>query len=296
MARVAASILVVGLACMSATGAEPVGRQVRPVTESDAETQDYASLKTSLSDAAGFIVKGEEFLRKYPKSTLRGVIQRDLVLAFGKTNQFDKAFALGTEGVKENAGNISLLMALGEIAANQSLRGDKTFLEAGLRFAEKAVDELEAGKSPYEFAPFEWDKLRVKRMASAYSSKGILLFAADKFDDATTTLMKSLQLERQDPYTHLILAKAQYGQLKQLRKTPIPKSDKEKNNQVLSLQAQMFLSYARALVYAEDAKFAWLQPSIKAEVEYVQKMMPELGDIQATVERVRTEQKAEPIK
>ncbi|MBX7223094.1 MAG: hypothetical protein K1Y36_24320 [Blastocatellia bacterium] len=277
----------------------------RPVAMTEAEMNDYKAAMNMIAAPDTFFPMAEDFLKKYPESRLRGILYRDMIAVYGKAKQPAKAFETGDRALKEKPENISVMMQLAEISANLTLTDDKTYADQGLKLANQAVSMIEGGKRPYEFTEEQWQSLRPKRFSQLYVTLGVLQWKTDTPDAAVDTLIKALQLSSRDPYAQLMLGKSQNSLLKNLtakvatEKNPTVKKDLEAK--ITTLKEQMMLSYTRALVLSEEVSYAWLHPSVEAELSYVYKTMPELADSQSLsaqtlTNRVRSEQNAEPAK
>jgi hypothetical protein len=202
----------------------------------------------------------KDFVSKYEKGSRKG--QLDTLV---RDKKFDEAFKLGKEVLASQPDDLPTLLATAWSGLNLATTGKDANNVEATNYARKAIQLIEAGKTPEEGKPF----------AAKDETLGWLNYALGIFSlknnptEATNSLIKAAQYEgfvKKDPQTYALLAIAyQAGQYNKLRddfktrfegkpESPESKAALETLNQVMD---RIIDAYARAVALSgTDAKYA----------------------------------------
>jgi len=178
----------------------------------------------------------------------------------GMINQknFAEAFATGAKILAEEPNNLRVQIDLGYAGYLAASAKNEQFNTTALEYARKAIQQIEAGKAPAEWAPF---KGKDDTLAYLHYAVGFLTLKSDP-NQAIDSLLKAAQLEsdiKTTPSTYYFLAAAyESGPYKTLStdyqakyankpETPESKAALEKLNVVMD---RIIDAYARAIAAA----------------------------------------------
>jgi tetratricopeptide (TPR) repeat protein len=178
----------------------------------------------------------------------------------GLINQknFAEAFATGAKILAEDPNNLRVQIDLGYAGYLAASAKNEQFNSTALEYARKAIQQIDAGKAPAEWAPF---KGKDDTLAYLLYAVGFLTLKTDP-NGAIDSLLKAAQLEsdiKKTPSTYYFLAAAYESgpyktlstdyQLKYANKpeTPESKAALEKLNVVMD---RIIDAYARAIASA----------------------------------------------
>ena len=194
---------------------------------------------------------------------------RDLVY---NDRNFAEAFKVGKQVIAEEPDHLDSLIALGNAGYLAASARNNNFDKEAIDYAKRAIQLLEAGKSPQDWTPY---KGKDDALAYLYSTIGVLELKTNP-NESIDALIKSAQFEselKKLPSTYYYMAQAyQAGPYAKLSadyqarfagkpETPESKQALEKLNQVIDL---MIDAYARAVALAGNQaqnaqnKSAWL--------------------------------------
>ena len=178
----------------------------------------------------------------------------------GLINQknFAEAFATGAKILAEEPNNLRVQIDLGYAGYLAASAKNEQFNSTALDYARKAIQQIDAGKAPAEWAPF---KSKDDTLAYLHYAVGFLTLKTDP-NNAIDSLLKAAQLEsdiKKTPSTYYFLAVAyESGPYKTLStdyqakyankpETPESKAALEKLNVVMD---RIIDAYARAIAAA----------------------------------------------
>jgi tetratricopeptide (TPR) repeat protein len=247
MAGLCASVAAIGFAILvlaapycAASGVPQVKDKPAPV--SDGETKAAAKI-SSAPDTAAKIVAAGEFVKKYPKSSLRAqvlttlaaevnkvedaakrislfeslltaftgpadaaVINPMLLDAYVNANRLDDAFAFGAKVIQSNPNDLAILTSLTMIGSYQATRQNPKFVKQAQESGAKAIAIIESGKKPDGIDDARWSEYQTKLLPQLYQRIGLMSMIGGNKDDARAKLDKAVALDPSDPITHYWLA------------------------------------------------------------------------------------------
>jgi len=246
--------------------------QVGQETDDPVKIQIYNRfVENRVPNPAAAYQAARDYMQKYPKDKdqYTDYLQK-WILAYerderknslpGLINQknFAEAFATGAKILNDEPNNLRVQIDLGYAGYLAASAKNEQFNATALDYARKAIQQIEAGKAPAEWAPF---KSKDDTLAYLHYAVGFLTLKSDP-NQAIDSLLKAAQLEsdiKKTPSTYYFLAAAyESGPYKTLSteyqakyankpETPESKAALEKLNVVMD---RIIDAYARAIAAA----------------------------------------------
>ena len=214
----------------------------KPAQVSDAETKAVAKI-TAAPDQAAKMAAVSEFVKKYPKSTLRGqvlsalageinkiedgakritmfeslltvftlpadaeVINPMLIDAYVNANRLDDGFAFGAKVVQNNPNDLVTLTSLTMIGSYQASQQNPKYVKQAQESGAKAIAIIEAGKKPDSMDETRWSEYQNKLLPQLYQRMGLMAMVSGNREEAKAKLEKAAALNPNDPITYYSLA------------------------------------------------------------------------------------------
>ncbi|HET7288084.1 MAG TPA: hypothetical protein VFI71_11455 [Pyrinomonadaceae bacterium] len=262
------ALAVVTFGSRQSTVFAQVGKETDDRAKVEIYTRFYNNAKTNPAVA---IQAARDYLQKYQKDKDEYVdyIQKwirayesderkDALPGLINQKNFADAFATGAKILAEEPNNLRVQIDLGYAGYLAASAKNEQFNTTALDYARKAIQQIEAGKAPAEWAPF---KGRDDTLAYLHYAVGFLTLKTDP-SAAIDSLLKAAQLEsdiKKTPSTYYFLAVAyEAGPYKTLSgdyqakyankpETPESKAALERLNVVMD---RIIDAYARAIAAA----------------------------------------------
>jgi hypothetical protein len=221
---------------------------------SDAERQAAMKIATAADVPAALTAAGE-FIKKYPKSSLRGEITRRIVAKIAenqdvaqkatmlentltvfkeagdaeiigpilldtylKSEKYDDAFRVAAILIEKNPNDVITTTQLAIVGFEQVKRQNTKFLPQSTQYGNKAIELIEADKKPSTLDDTQWTEYKTKWLAQLYQSLGIISAMSRNSADAKMKLEKAAAINPGDPVTYMMmgsLIQDEYQQLAQ---------------------------------------------------------------------------------
>ena len=228
---------------------------------SDAEQKAVAKIEAS-PDMAGKLAAAGEFIKKYPKSTLRSkvvgyitqevnkiqdapqrltqlenlltifkepadseIISPILVETYFKENRPDDGFRIASAYLAKNPNDVAVLTQAALEGVEQAKKREAKFAQQSLQYGTKAIEMIEAGKKPESFDDARWAEYRTRWLPVLYQSLGLLSMMTGNKADARVKLDKAVALNAKDPFSYVLLGSIlndEYQQLAEQHKAASP--------------------------------------------------------------------------
>jgi hypothetical protein len=274
----------------SAQGSSPQDKKDKGAQPSDGERQAMTKV-TSAADFTAALQAAGEFVKKYPKSSLRPQITRHLVAktatqegpqqitmlesalgvmkdpgdaeiinpaileAYLKAQKFDDAFRVAGALIEKNPNDLITLTLMAIVGIDQARAQNAKFVAQSLKYAPKAIELIETDKRPALLDDAQWAEYKTKLLAQLYQALGVYSMMTGDFATAKTKLDKSASINQYDPITYVYLAgvvQEEYAKLAQQVKGMLPgKPQDDTLKKALEKMDQMIDLYARAIGLAD---------------------------------------------
>ncbi|MDQ2975218.1 MAG: hypothetical protein M3R69_07385 [Acidobacteriota bacterium] len=209
------------------------------------EEADAALKINKAVGAAAKLQAAGQFLKKYPKSSLRPRIASALAMEVASTDpsqrlafidtylslfkepseaemvsvaqidayilldRADDAFRLGSVWLEKHPDDIEVMRGLSVLSSNEAIRGNNKFVEPGNKYGGRAIELMEADKKPADLDPAKWNEYKARWLPLLYREGGVLALKSGDNAGARTKLEKAAALKSIDPVVYAIL-----GQMK----------------------------------------------------------------------------------
>jgi hypothetical protein len=225
---------------------QPQGQQKGQPKEkgapSDAEVKAAQAVQ-SAADAQTTAAAAMEFVKKYPKSSLRPQVARGVVVkiaavpdpaqrvmlaegftkifnapdeaslaspvlvnAYIEAKRFDDAYRLATPAAVEKFQDpLGVMITLAVTGAEQARQQNGKYVKASQQLGLKAVELIESGKKPAQVEDARWEEYKTSWLPQLYQSLGVMSYAAGDKLDAKVKLAKAASLNSSDPNTYILI-------------------------------------------------------------------------------------------
>ena len=207
------------------------------------DEQNMAKAVMTAPDPVVQIKTAADFVKKYPKSTLRARLAQELaqkidgatdpaqkvngaqaykeiftepteqemimpVLVEGliQSKRIDEAFTTGSEFVTRNPESLEVLIQLASAGTTEAKSKNAKFVPQSLKYGASAIQLIEADKKPAWMDVVAWTKYKSDTLPGLYQSMGLLnLIKGDKAQGRASYL-KASELAPTDPFNFVMLA------------------------------------------------------------------------------------------
>ena len=208
---------------------------------SDGEQKAMAKVEAA-PDLAAKLAAAGEFVKKYPKSTLRSkvvsqiaeeiikipesaqritqfenmltvfkepsdgeIINPILIDLYFKENKPDDGFRVATAHLAKAPNDVAVLTQAALEGVEQAKKKEAKFAQQSLQFGGKAIELIESGKKPETFDDAKWGEFQSRWLPVLYQSIGLLSMMMGNKTDARAKLDKAASLNARDPFTFLLI-------------------------------------------------------------------------------------------
>ena len=233
------------LACAFALGAVNAAAQATPAAQDDSKIsgaeRDAAEKINKAKGAEAKLQAASEFVKKYPKSTLRpriaGAISNEilstqdaaqkialietfmdffkepteadlvngpLMVAYIDANRPSDAFKIAPAYFGKRADDVDTMRRLAIVGSNAAIAGDDAYVKDALKYGLQAVELIEGDKRPASIDAAQWADYKTKFLPGLYREVGVLSLRTGDNTAARTRLEKAISLGTDDPATYAI--------------------------------------------------------------------------------------------
>jgi hypothetical protein len=207
------------------------------------DEQNLAKAVMTAPDPVVQIKTAADFVKKYPKSTLRPRLAQELaqkidgatdpaqkvsgaqafkgiftepseqemimpVLVEGliQSKRTDEAFTVGSEFLTRNPESLEVLIELVSVGTTEAKSKNVKFVPQSLQYGTSAIQMIEADKKPAWMDVAAWTKYKSETLPGLYQSMGLLnLIKGDKAQ-GRASYVKASELAPNDPFNFVMLA------------------------------------------------------------------------------------------
>lgn len=265
------------------------GAQTKPkVPEAEAKA---ASAVNTAPDINAKMVAAEDFVKKYPKSSVRAdiasyvvdqilavsdpaqkltlaqkyatvftdpadaeLIKPALIDSYAKLTRFDEAFAEGATYLAKNGEDVQVLSMLAITGVEQAKARNPKFASAAKQYGTKAIELIEADKKPANLDAEVWAKQKAM-LPQIYQEMAIVSLMEQNPTEAQAKIEKSVALNPGDPFNHALLGSIvndEYQRLAQTYKNmPEGKAKDDMLVKANALLDKVIEHYARGIALSE---------------------------------------------
>ena len=193
-------------------------------------------------DPAKKLKAGEDFIKKYPKSTIRPQVARGLVdqisavtdagqkvslaqefqQSFNESSEqdsimpvlleglsqakhSDEVFTTGAAYLGKNPDALVVLIQLLSTGAEEAKNKNPKFITQSLQYGKHVIELIDAGKKPADLDDAAWAKYKTDTLPSIYQSIGLLYLVSGDRTQAVANYSKAAELAPNDVFNVLML-------------------------------------------------------------------------------------------
>ncbi|MFL6230799.1 MAG: hypothetical protein ACJ741_18655 [Pyrinomonadaceae bacterium] len=252
------------------------GEQKQKGGASDAESKAAQAVQ-SAADPNAVAVAASEFVKKYPKSSLRPQVARAvlskiaavqdpaqratfaegfskifdspdeamlaapvIIDAYVDAKRYDDAYRLATpDAVAKFEDPLGVMISLAITGADQVRQQNPKYVPASQQLGLKAVELIEGDKKPARVDDARWGEYKTKWLPQLYQSLGLLSLASGDKADAKAKLAKALALNPTDANTYILLGAIANDEYQQTAQQHKAASGAAKDELLKQAQAQL---------------------------------------------------------
>ncbi len=237
--KIKSTLLITGLLILAVSSAMAQGEQPKV----SADEQKLAAAVLSAPDPTGRLKNATDFVKKYPKSSLRMEVARGLankigevtevtqkvslaqtylgiftnaaeqemimpilLEALGQAKRPDEAFAKGSEFIAKNPDSLLSLIQLLSIGTDEAKNKNPKFVDQSFQYGTHAIQLIETDKKPSEMDAASWPNFKSNVLPSLYQSMGLLNLLKGDRAKARASYVKASELAPADPFNLVMLA------------------------------------------------------------------------------------------
>ena len=243
MKRKAVTLTVTLVALLGLTTFAQAQGGAKPQPKISQDEQTLLQKINAAPDAAAKLKAAIELIKKHPKTAIRGQVADEIALrieevqdptqklalaqefqtsfndpadeefvgpviidAFADANQFDQAFAKGSEFLTRHPEALRVLVMLLSIGTEQAKKQNAKFIDQSIRYGSQAIALAEANKKPASYDDASWQQFKTVTLPSMYQSLGLLYMLKGASADAKASYTKASQAAPSDPFNFVMIA------------------------------------------------------------------------------------------
>jgi predicted Zn-dependent protease len=169
------------------------------------EAASYVASEIAKADAAAQITLSQNFLTIFTESKEAAIIQSLVIDAYIKTNKVDEAFKTGAAYLEKNPEDVAVLTQLALTGVDQAKRQNGSYVQQSATYGAKAISLIEADKMPDTFSAEDRTRYKTFWMPYLYQSLGLIAYMTGNKEDARAKLDKAVAGNPNDPFTYVLL-------------------------------------------------------------------------------------------
>ena len=155
-------------------------------------------------DHAQKITLCESFLTVFKEPADADIINPILVDAYLKSDKVNDAFRVAGPWLERNQTDVSALTEMALVGTEQAKRNNLTFVDQSLQYGAKAIELIEADKRG-NLSEAQFADYKTKWLPYIYQAMGILSLVKKNYSEAKVKLNKASELNGNDPFTWVLL-------------------------------------------------------------------------------------------
>jgi hypothetical protein len=158
-----------------------------------------------VKDAAQKVSFSEQFFSIFTEANETDAVIPSLVDAYLQTKKHDEAFQVAGNFLSRHPEDIFLLTLMVIEGTNLARTGNAKFAGQSAEYANKAIELIEAEKKPANYDEAKWTGYKTNNLPALYQSAGVLAMMSGKTADAKSRLEKAVSLNSSDPFNYFLL-------------------------------------------------------------------------------------------
>ena len=173
----------------------------------------------SVADNAQKIALAENFQRLFTEAGDAQLITPVLIDAYIATKRIDDAFRLSDTWLQKDPDDVGVLAVLAITGTNEAKLNNPKFVQQSQQYGFKAIELIEANKKPAHMDDAQWSKNKATWLPQLYHSTGyIALVSGAARADALARLQKAVALDPADPVNYVLIGNIKNAEYEEMAK------------------------------------------------------------------------------
>lgn len=160
---------------------------------------------TQIKDDAQIIQSGETYLTIFSEPAEADLILPSMVYSYSAASRHQEAFAAAEKYFSRHAEEVPLRVKLAIEGSNLLRGGKKDFAAQSRDYAAQAIALIEANKKPASMTDADWKDYQTKQLAQLYQTLGVYEFYEGDKTKARAHLEKATQVDADDINSWILL-------------------------------------------------------------------------------------------
>ncbi|HEY7543976.1 MAG TPA: hypothetical protein VID27_03795 [Blastocatellia bacterium] len=160
---------------------------------------------TKTQDPAQQIAQLESLAVMFDQPSESQIIYPALIEAYIKAQRVDDAFTAATKLLEKNPNDVSTLLRMAILSTEQIKVGNTKYIQTGQQYAAKAVGLIEDDKKPETLSAEQWSEYKTRWLPHLYYLLGFTSYYSNNKPGAVEHLEKAVTLKSEDPMTYVLL-------------------------------------------------------------------------------------------
>lgn len=160
---------------------------------------------TKMPDATQQIAQLESLAAMFDQPSEAQTIYPALIEAYIKAQRIDDSFTAATKLLEKNPNDVSTLLRMSILGTEQIKVKNLKYVQTSQQYAAKAVGLIEDDKKPDTLNAEQWSEYKTRWLPHLYYLLGFMSYFSDNKPGAVEHLEKAVGLNSQDPMTYVLL-------------------------------------------------------------------------------------------
>jgi len=160
---------------------------------------------SAVTDAGQKVTLAQEFQKAFSEPSEQDEIVPVLLEGLSQAKRSDEVFTTGTAYLSKNPDALMVLIQVLATGAEEAKNKNTKFVTQSLQYGKHLVELLDAGKKPADIEEAAWTKYKTETMPSIYQSVGLLNLVSGDRAQAVANYSKAAELAPNDVFNVLML-------------------------------------------------------------------------------------------
>jgi tetratricopeptide (TPR) repeat protein len=160
---------------------------------------------SAVTDAGQKVALAQEFQQAFNEPSEQDAIVPVIVEGLSQAKRSDEVFTTGTAYLSKNPDALLVLIQLLATGAEEAKNKNTKFVTQSLQYGKHVVELIDAGKKPADVDDAAWTKYKTDTMPSIYQSLGLLNLVSGDRAQAVANYSKAAELAPNDVFNVLML-------------------------------------------------------------------------------------------
>ena len=160
---------------------------------------------SNVQDSAQKLKLAETYLTVFSEPGEAELVTPYLVEGYLTANRLDDAFRIGGPWLEKNPNEVDVLRRLAILGATEAFRENKKYAQQSQQYGVKAIELLENDTKVAGFDDAQWTEYKTRWLPVLYREMGVLALVLDNKSDALIRLENAVALKTTDPTVYAIL-------------------------------------------------------------------------------------------